>query len=410
MINHIEQHNNNEYCDEFGVRYTSNRKCLISAPSDLKEYAIPYGVERIREKAFYNNLEITSISIPETVIKIGAGAFSSCLALKEFKFNSPHFTYDNGVLYSKKKQLLICFMPAINNSPYFHTPNEVKIIGKNAFSNCLSLKNLTITDGVLYIRQNAFSCCANLEEINLPNYLEIKCHAFFRCEKLHTINIPKRTITVAQCAFMECEALDKSIIKSIAKEESLCDFILSKNTDEHIVFRKGTKRIRRKEMILYDENTVSITIPESVTIIDEGAFHNYRSLETLIVHSPHFVFEDGALYNADKTVLISVLQGIITYEDFEIPSTVHRIGSHSFFGVDYVESVIVPNSVTSIGCEAFSRCTALEEIYIPESVTLIEADAFNWCWRLINISLPKGCLDIIKELQKSGFKGNVIEI
>ncbi|MCL2042773.1 MAG: leucine-rich repeat domain-containing protein [Treponema sp.] len=87
-------------------------------------------------------------------------------------------------------------------------------------------------------------------------------------------------------------------------------------------------------------NIVSVTIPSSVTSIEEEAFENCASL-------------------------ISVT----------IPNSITTIGRRAFAATG-LTSITIPNGVTSIGGGAFFGCASLASITIPNSVTSIGGGAF----------------------------------
>ena len=68
-----------------------------------------------------------------------------------------------------------------------------------------------------------------------------------------------------------------------------------------------------------------------------------------------------------------------------IPSTVSRIEEGAFADYRELESVIIPDSVTHIGKEAFEGCRSLHTIVIPAGIQLIGRDAFDGCDALTSI-------------------------
>lgn len=65
-----------------------------------------------------------------------------------------------------------------------------------------------IPDGVIGIKEYAFSHCADLTGVILPNSLiEIGNHAFYDCTNLSNIIIPKGVIKISEHAFSECKGL-----------------------------------------------------------------------------------------------------------------------------------------------------------------------------------------------------------
>ena len=68
-----------------------------------------------------------------------------------------------------------------------------------------------------------------------------------------------------------------------------------------------------------------------------------------------------------------------------IPNSVTSIGEGAFLGCSGLTSVTIPNSVTSIGGGAFEYCSGLISITIPNSVTRIGDSAFSECSKLQNV-------------------------
>ena len=110
-------------------------------------------------------------------------------------------------------------------------------------------------------------------------------------------------------------------------------------------------------LLLMDEETGSLTIPETVTAIGEGAFTNLEGLKTII-----------------------------------IPSTVKRIEQNAFKNNTTLENVIIQEKkgegLEYIGSAAFSRCSNLKTINLPDTITTIESECFRGCTQLSNIKLP----------------------
>ena len=94
----------------------------------------------------------------------------------------------------------------------------------------------------------------------------------------------------------------------------------------------------------------NITIPDSVTSIDGGAFYNCRSLTNIT-----------------------------------IPNSVTSIGGWAFSNCTSLENIIIPDSIVSIGKKAFADCRSLKRITIPDSVISVGLNAFNGCSSLKKI-------------------------
>ena len=117
----------------------------------------------------------------------------------------------------------------------------------------------------------------------------------------------------------------------------------------------------------------SVTIPNSVTSIDYGAFFDCRGLTSVTI--PNSVTEIGSSAFCQCDGLTSVT----------IPNSVTSIGSSAFLNCTGLTSVEIPNSVTSIGSHAFYCCRGLTSVTIPNSVTSIGEEAFSECTHLTSV-------------------------
>ena len=168
----------NAWTDEYGAKYSKDRKRLLKVPNDIKEYSIKEGTIVICDEAFtecvympnlkYPQLdkfdyysELRSVVIPDTIISIGAYAFAGCEHLQTIELSS-----------------------------------NLRLIGKNAFENCARLKEIKILSEKLErIEASTFRGCYELESIRIPNSVKaIGDFAFYGCPKLKSILIPKDTI------------------------------------------------------------------------------------------------------------------------------------------------------------------------------------------------------------------------
>lgn len=91
----------------------------------------------------------------------------------------------------------------------------------------------------------------------------------------------------------------------------------------------------------------SVTIPDSVKIIDGAAFSNCSALTSVTI-------PDGVANIADQ-----VFENCESLTSIAIPGTVTSIGYNAFSGCSALTDVSIPNSVTSIGDGAFDGCTSL---------------------------------------------------
>jgi hypothetical protein len=104
-----------------------------------------------------------------------------------------------------------------------------------------------------------------------------------------------------------------------------------------------------------------VTIPESITYIENNAFTHNLLTEINIPKSIQWIGQLAFAFNKLKSV--------------NIPDSVKHIHDNAFAN-NNLESVTIPNSVTYIGRNAFAN-NNLTSVIIPKSVIIIEHGVFN---------------------------------
>ena len=138
-----------------------------------------------------------------------------------------------------------------------YLPHSVKIIGESAFWDCKSLNNIIIQNGVTTIEECAFYGCSSLTSIEIPSSVtSIGRCTFLGCESLISIEIPSSVTYIGENAFSECSSLI------------------------NIEIPIGSTSLK-SEIFRNCYALTSIKIPSSVTSIEEGAFSECRNLTTV---------------------------------------------------------------------------------------------------------------------------------
>ena len=127
-------------------------------------------------------------------------------------------------------------------------------------------------------------------------------------------------------------------------------------------------------------NLTSVVIPNSVTYIMDNAFENNRLTSVTIPNSVTYIGESAFARNQLSSVTIP--NSVISLSGFNnnqltsvvIPNSVLFIGHYAFEN-NRLTSVVIPNSVTFIGWQAFQN-NQLTSVTISNSVRDIRAEAF----------------------------------
>ncbi len=172
--------------------------------------------------------------------------------------------------------------------PAFYEGIPVTRIGNDAFWYCDSLTSITIPDSVTSIGIGAFEGCTNLTSINIPEGVtSIEKGAFSGCTNLKSINIPKGVTSIGTGAFTGYALERITVDNKNAKYRSENNCLIEKDTNTLILACKnstipsGIKKIGHGAFARND--LTSITIPNSVTSIDDVAFAFCKNLKSITI-------------------------------------------------------------------------------------------------------------------------------
>jgi len=332
---------------DFEVKNTGSAIIITRYIGIRQEVNIPPRIQNlpvigIGDYAFSSCKNIAIITIPDSVISIGDGVFSGCERLTVINVASGNsaYTAENGVLYNKNKTLLhTC--PKWKET--FIIPESVTSIGKYAFSDCSYLISITIPDSVTNIGNYAFMGCRDLTSVTIPDsVISIGGSVFFGCVRLAAINVAS-----ANNAYIS----ENGILYN--KNKTLLHTYPARQTAD------------------------SFIIPDSVTVIGEGAFFLCESLISITI--PDSVTDIGN----------SSFSGCFNLTNVTIGNNVTSIGRNAFFTCFGLTNVTIPDSVINIGEGAFSG-SGITSLTIGKNVTTIEYGAFSGCRRLIAINVASG--------------------
>ena len=343
----LSKKNNSFYNNGYGLCYTyADRDGSVTGLALLKyagteaEVRVPDGVTELLYLSFCSNSAVTSVILPETVVKIGEKAFSECK-------NLTSVTLPQGIVeiqsyaFSVSPKLKVIDIPdglqkaarlAEDNVQFrcsFGSSAAFALSkGGNSFCagdfqmrylfddegnrNGLRLNKYLGTDAEVTVPEevtetgSAFSGCATVTKITLPAGLtNLKNSAFSDCTALREIVIPDSVTTIGSYAFSGCTGLTE------------------------------------------------IVIPDSVTTIGSYAFSGCTGLTRVVLPAGLTAIPDWCFNNCEK-----------------------------------LPGIAIPETVTSIGSCAFRYCSALTAITLPQGLQTLGANAFLYCENLPYVDVP----------------------
>lgn len=322
--------------------------------TNLNYVELGYGVTQIDHAAFFDCDKLRGITIPSSLTYIGNDAFGDCYQLVE-------------VFYTGNVSLSL----TAGSDSY----GGIAYYAKNIGGSKEGSKVTTDENGyVIYKEYNSLYQLlvdyeGNETELTLPfGITEINTRAFVDDAAITSVILPDSIDAIGDYAFSGCTSLTS-------------------------IDLKGCKTIGRSAFNLC-ESLASITIPDTVTLIDDYAFQSCKALADItlpdaLANIGFNAFQGTAWYNnqPDGLVYIGNVAYIYKGNDVDNPQIVLKEGTigiagRAFSNHSAITSITIPNSVTSIAASAFNGCSGLTQIYYNGTIeqwNAIEKPRFAWC-------------------------------
>ena len=174
---------------------------------------------------FYSGVDyptITSITLPDTITKIGDSAFAECTGLTSLEIPASVTEIGQGAFYG------------CSNLVSVNIPDGITTIGDGMFNGCYALASISIPDSVTSIGVSAFANCSSITEIKLPAAVtEISPNLFYGCSSLKSFTIEPQITAIGEKAFAECTSLTEMTIPGTVK--ILGDYVFTKTSENLVV-------------------------------------------------------------------------------------------------------------------------------------------------------------------------------
>ncbi len=362
---------------------------------EITSVSIPASVTSIGDEAFYACYSLTSVQIPEGVVSIGNSVFESCSALESI-------TIPNSVTSMGWRAFAGC-----ESASSLSIGTGIASISNYTFDGCTSLVSVVVPDNVTSIGDGVFCGCTGLTSITLPaNITWITCRTFDGCSNLTSVTIGSAVNTIAAEAFMNCSSLASIVIPDSVT--FIGDNSFEKCSNLSTIYYKGTPTQWNNITICDSWNTDTPLTADSIYYYSEAepdystghTYWHYVDGEIVLWEKAE-VASQGLAFTLSGDGTYYIVSGIGTCTDTEIviPDSheglpVKEIGDSAFYCCTGLTSITIPNSVTSIGSSAFSNCTGLTSITLPNSVTSIGDEAFYACYSLTSVQIPNSVTSI----------------
>lgn len=146
------------------------------------------------------------------------------------------------------------------------------------------------------------------------------------------------------------------------------------------------------------EKLTRISLPSTVTEIDEAAFGGNSSLKVLEVSkaNPCFQSKSNVIFTKSGETLVAYAAGKKS-SSYTIPRKVKIIRAAAFMGCRNLTQINTYENLTTISVEAFENCTKLKNIKFTKGLRDIYAGAFRNCSSLVKLNFPDGTRYIFED-------------
>ena len=328
----------------------------------------------ISDRAFSQCKNLKSITIPKSIQSIYYYAFNGCTSFTDVYYMSDLTSWLNGtstIIMEYADNLYLNNVLVTN----VVVPNGITTIPTYAFSSS-KITNVTLPNSVTTIEQYAFKN-AQITSIELPESITSIGSGAFESTALTTFNWPEQVTTIPGGCFSDCASLQSIFIPD----------------NVQVIGESG-----RSSTFNNCTSLSIVDLPTSLTFLDDSAFSGCSGLQGIYIDSvEHWLQLDFGTGAANQPPLyyakLYANNELVT--SVTVPDSVTTINNQVFSGYKHLESITFHNNIQSIGESAFKNCSALAEgIEIPDSVTSIGSGAFYGCKKLQYIKIGSGCQTI----------------
>lgn len=302
--------------DSIKYRVFAIDKDGLSWNANLTDVTLPEGLERIGSLAFeYSGIQ--TVNFPASLKKIGSKIFHKCPNKVKIDVaeGNENFAFENGLLYGlkdKRKNSMIYVGKEFQNST-FVVPDGIEIIDDGVFENS-NLSYVILSPDVIVIGQGAFRR-SDLESIIIPSGVkEIGARAFDGCENLSKVIIGESVESIGEDAFTQyVNALLEIEIKAAVPPVITPYKQYSEEDDEEEGAEEAMSRTG-DELFIFSSDTysnVTLTVPK-------GSKEAYASAPGWRDFAKIVESEESSLeFVANDNLKVSTLPGTLILESQE---------------------------------------------------------------------------------------------
>ncbi|MCR5015928.1 MAG: leucine-rich repeat protein [Ruminococcus sp.] len=358
-------------------------------------YPNPSKLATIGQWAFKGCSALTSFTLPKNVTSVDNYAFEGCSSLASFSVdadNTTFYTDKDGVLYQNYSEesgsgKMLRFFPPANNAERYYVPDDVDLIGINAFTS-VNNKNLSVyTNKAARIAPHAFYNCSNIGNVTIQGSPLIYNEFMYESNVTDTLTFdgtPKWDTSGDEAYwFGHCTLKNVVFTKNFVlrqPDDSLADFqkfslfgVSNKNGCYDL--KEGHTYPDMKDSYYNSIEKVQIEGKWNVRFAGELLQFNTAEKQHFFHGVKKVLFTASA---ADFELGEMMFWGDPELETVQLPANLKEIPKYAFMDTYNLKELNIPETVKTIGASAFEN-TGVTELYIPYGIegTGIGTNAFQ---------------------------------
>ena len=305
-------------------------------------------------------------------------------------------------------------------------PTSVTRIGNNAFDGCSQLAiDFSVWEELLDIGDYAFRGSA-IRSLTIPrNNAENQGHSITYLENWESDNYAQSGSTSSYTYTFDVNEGESLSFDWLVSSESGCDWLTITLDGIEIIRVSGEDSGNYSALFSASgSHTLDVYYSKDGSVdsgLDQGkvmnictgiglkslsigqrAFEGCFALETVNIQRNKFSMDAHSFSDCSQiaNVLLnchavgSWFSGLSSLKEVILGNNIEEISSSAFFGCSSLKTISIPEGVTEIKNSTFDDCYELSTVTLPSTLTKIGERAFNTCRSLTSITLPASITEI----------------
>lgn len=342
------------------------------------------GITAISDNAFATNDAIENLTIPKTIVTIGAGSFADWSKLTKLTISGNTLTSIGSKAFENAALL----------ADVYAEPTTAPVVQADSFSSAgtsvQGSKTFHVASVEAYSSWTTAASGYTMEALG-PDYLSEGVYYRASGEDPWKSEIPQTFTTLYVKTAGDNTMMTAEQMKAVADAVKALAAPATVDFSE-VVYESETFPNSFKS----NANLAGIVFPQNVTKTASAAFQQTGLTSVTVLKD--ISYGSNAFASCSSLVSMTVEEGVAEIgngmfqntklSSITLPNSVTTIGSNAFNGCP-LTTIDLGTGVVTVSDYAFQKCAELTEIYFPDATETIGQNAFAGCVKLAKVSFGK---------------------